>query len=554
MFMLRPASAFGILCVSLGTGTASGESPNIPVFSLWATKVTDGFGGPNKCTSCPTQSVPFGQVDPGDVVQVELFVSNWDAEPMQGICDGDPRVAHNGSCSMLDPIEQCPGWHCANNGSDCSIGQSCGGGTCIHNACQLEPRLSAYTATVTGDSLRSAASGELFPYRIPCVPADCNFLPDGTCPCAQFYQSQSQCTCAGPFSSGCDPGTNLCGMGASMFIESARPDFLFAGLSSEEVVGVFSEQGVDFTGFLWSRLNAVVDDGTRRYLGTMLLEVSHDAAGVFTLTYYKDSGATLATDGHYRLFDGFIYQDLRIDVSTSPDFDNDAVNNDLDNCPNFANADQADCDENGQGDLCDQLCGGQIGWTTFPADGVVDAREDVDALSGVPAGITELGVAFSCFVGVPLSGNPFGVADFMVTATDGAQNTVIAAASPDLCLLNYVLVLSDRLPLWEWTSVSTTAEELHTGNMSPLSTVLVADVGVLPGDVDGNAISNSADVAALRNTLLNNLPWTAGLALSADIDRSGVLTALDLIREVDLLNGANTTRVWNGATLPPKPN
>lgn len=554
MLKLRTALVLSAWCVSLGDGAAFGDAPNIPVFSLWATEVTDRFGGPNKCTSCPTQDVPFGQVVPGDVVKVELFVSNWDAEPMQGICDGDPSVAHNGSCSMLDPIGQCPGWHCANTGSDCSIGQFCGGGACIHDACQLEPRLSAYTATVTGDSWRSAASGELIPYRVPCVPADCDFLPDGTCPCAQFYQSLSQCTCAAPSSSGCDPGTNFCGIGASMFIARARPDFLFAGLSSQEVVGVFSEQGVDFTGFLWSRLNAVADDGTRRYLGTMLLEVSHDAAGVFTLAYYKDSGATLATDGHFRLFDGFIYEDLSIDVSATPDFDNDGVNSDQDNCPNVANSDQADCDGNGQGDLCDQLCGGEIGWTTFPADGVVDAREDVDALTGLPARMTELGLTFSCFVGVPPSGDVFGVADFMVSATDGAQTAVVAVASSDLCLLNYVLVLADGLRLGEWTSVSTTAGELHADNMVPLSSALVSDIGFLPGDVDGNALSNSADVAALRNILLNNLPWTAELALSADIDRSAALTAFDLIREVDLLNGVNTTRVWNGATLPPKPN
>lgn len=544
----------GVAVCIFGSAVAAlrAQVQNKPVFSIWATEVTDGMGGPNKCTSCPTQNVPQNQVDPGDVIRVELFVSGWDAEPEQGHCDGDPLLNQNGACGGAIG---CPGMHCANNGSSCTSNQNCSGSVCVLNQCQVTPRLSAYTVTVTGDSLASGAAGVLAPYRISCDPVDCEVLSDGTCPCAHFYQQQSECSCASAFNARCDAATNLCGIGASGFIEPGRADFLFAGSSSEEAVGFAAEGSIDFTAFLFNSLfDAVVDDGTKRLLSSMLLEASGDADGVFTVSFFKNDGATFVVDAHFRLLDGFVYEDLRIDLSAVPDFDQDSVNNGADNCPNLANADQADCDGNGVGDVCDQLCAGQIAWTTFPADGAVDAREEVDAESGLPAGLGQIDVSFACFVGIAPAGDPPGPADFQVADTSGEELMVTAVTSSDDCLLAYMVMTADLLRLGEWTTISTNVEELPAGGMAPVSALLISDVGFLPGDVDGNGVSNAGDVAALRNSLSQGGAMTSTLAISADIDRSGALTTFDLIREVDLLNGANTTRAWNGETLPAKPN
>jgi len=58
----------------------------------------------------------------------------------------------------------------------------------------------------------------------------------------------------------------------------------------------------------------------------------------------------------------------------------------------------------------------------------------------------------------------------------------------------------------------------------------------LPGDVNGNGVADAADLAALSGSLTGRI---AALPVHAsDIDRSGLAAPADLLREVDLLNGA----------------
>jgi hypothetical protein len=71
-------------------------------------------------------------------------------------------------------------------------------------------------------------------------------------------------------------------------------------------------------------------------------------------------------------------------------------------------------------------------------------------------------------------------------------------------------------------------------------------VGSLPGDVDVDGVSRPSDVAALRICL-----DSGGTCLSSqcDLDRSGRCNPQDLLREVDVLLGANAFESWNGAVL-----
>ena len=48
-----------------------------------------------------------------------------------------------------------------------------------------------------------------------------------------------------------------------------------------------------------------------------------------------------------------VSESISITVNVPPDIDGDGINNDLDNCPELWNADQADFDGDGQGDVCD---------------------------------------------------------------------------------------------------------------------------------------------------------------------------------------------------------
>lgn len=537
------------------------QTPNIPVFSIWATEVTDTFGGPNKCTSCPTQNIPFSEVAPGDVIRVELYVSGWDAQPQRGRCNGDPQFAEDGFCSILG--NPCEGTRCRCAPRWCGKFTGCQScGPCIQNTCQPFPLLSAYTVTLEGDSF-VGCSGQLIPYRVPCDSLDCAVLEDATCPCAHFYDDPLSCTCADPQTAACDGLTNLCGIGATGFIESDRSDYLFLNYSfgmgidkALESVSFESDGDVTFSATLFEPfINAVADNGTRSYLGTMLLKIAPNAAGTFNISYVKDHAATFAVDSNGQPLDGVVYQDLTIYIPDCfpIDIDNDGVPNLIDNCPLVSNLAQADCDINGVGDVCDQVCGGQIDWATFPTDGAVDAREDVDEATGIPLGIEVFGASFTCFVGIAPTGNPPGALDFQVTDTTGQELVVMAVASQDACFLDYAVIIADPQRPGEWTTIAVTVEELYVQGMSPAFAALVADVGFLPGDVDGTTWTDVFDVAALRQALMQGGGLTPVTELSLDIDRSGMLTAYDLIREMDLLNGANTTRSWNGILLPPKP-
>ncbi|HEY3228425.1 MAG TPA: dockerin type I domain-containing protein, partial [Roseiflexaceae bacterium] len=95
------------------------------------------------------------------------------------------------------------------------------------------------------------------------------------------------------------------------------------------------------------------------------------------------------------------------------------------------------------------------------------------------------------------------------------------------------------------------------GGCTTISFTMTSDViryEFLPGDVNQDGTCNTADLSALQNAINNQ---TANLAANIpryDIDRtapSGGVGSSDLLRVVQLLNGENTTRVWNGVSLVP---
>ena len=63
-------------------------------------------------------------------------------------------------------------------------------------------------------------------------------------------------------------------------------------------------------------------------------------------------------------------------------------------------------------------------------------------------------------------------------------------------------------------------------------------VGYLPADVNGDGTSNGDDVAALIEDLNGLADPPLGL-WQCDIDRSDACTPADLLRAIDLLNGAD---------------
>jgi hypothetical protein len=74
-------------------------------------------------------------------------------------------------------------------------------------------------------------------------------------------------------------------------------------------------------------------------------------------------------------------------------------------------------------------------------------------------------------------------------------------------------------------------------------------IGALPGDVNGNQVTNEDDLTALVESM-DAEPRPPLPLWSGDINRSGLVTPLDILRCADLLNGADAYDEYLHATLP----
>jgi hypothetical protein len=73
-------------------------------------------------------------------------------------------------------------------------------------------------------------------------------------------------------------------------------------------------------------------------------------------------------------------------------------------------------------------------------------------------------------------------------------------------------------------------------------------LGFLPSDVNADGTADPLDITALVKAVGDA---TMAMPLrSADIDRSGVVSASDILRVIDLLNGAESFAASQGTTLP----
>lgn len=179
-----------------------------------------------------------------------------------------------------------------------------------------------------------------------------------------------------------------------------------------------------------------------------------------------------------------------------------------------------------------------------PSDGVVDARNPVDPVSGNPAGITQIHVT------APAGAGP-QCWHLCETATDGSPNdmTVIGA-------LGEYTITFDR-PI---TPNACTTITFLAGDGARPQGKFVSH----PGNVNGDVTATSDDVQRLIDTLNAggvsppNAPW--GL-LSSDMDHSGATAGPDLIELVNILIGAgsrpdpgtNNTALPTCAACPPPP-
>jgi hypothetical protein len=167
----------------------------------------------------------------------------------------------------------------------------------------------------------------------------------------------------------------------------------------------------------------------------------------------------------------------------------------------------------------------------YPPDGAIDARQPSKPDGSEVTGWDSLAITFNgdtCLMTTE---------DFEIMTAGRLEPTATLLAVEYIPLRSVRLVLSDPIEPGAWTTVT------HLGSGTSLR------VGSLPGDVNGDGSVGPADVDELIYHLEGQdadplAPW------QCDIDRSGQCTAADLLRLIDLLNGAEAYATWNGVSLP----
>lgn len=180
---------------------------------------------------------------------------------------------------------------------------------------------------------------------------------------------------------------------------------------------------------------------------------------------------------------------------------------------------------------CPGLCAGCPEGTiafTDPLDCNVDAGQP-HALNN--AGATE-GITQLTFTGPSGADNE---SCWSVSAPNTVQNIVDNGNGTFTMLLTAPMaVLSE-----------TTITYLSDGNVSQANNFISH-----PGNVDGGGATDTADATALINCCFQQSCVPAHGLYSCDINRSGVRTAEDLTRLMDLLNGGNAFGLWNQSQKP----
>ncbi|MFQ5495148.1 MAG: S8 family serine peptidase [Phycisphaerae bacterium] len=163
-------------------------------------------------------------------------------------------------------------------------------------------------------------------------------------------------------------------------------------------------------------------------------------------------------------------------------------------------------------------------FAAIPADGSIDARQPFEPDGSEPMGWLSVDLDFLGAATPPPAG------EFSITAGGVSETPLVVLAVGPLARV----IFPQAIPVEMWTTIE------HTPSATSVR------LGYLPGDVNGDGVTSAEDVATLLDALRGGgaLPES-----SVDIDRSGRLAPADILRQIDLLNGAEAYSVLGG-TLP----
>jgi len=145
-------------------------------------------------------------------------------------------------------------------------------------------------------------------------------------------------------------------------------------------------------------------------------------------------------------------------------------------------------------------------------------------------------MSFSC----NLAAFPLGPEDFSVSATPAGVAPSVSDVLIDGAGGTATVILDDMIPPGQWTCIE------HPASGEEWC------MGYLPADAGQDGMSTAADINALIDAI-NLVPGHELPDYATDIDRSGATNAQDILRLIDLLNGAGDFDPWLGQALPTCP-
>ena len=464
--------------------------------------------------------VPIGMVQPGDTVFVEIQLSGWDPSPDSGVCDDGTKP-----CSVAD--QDCPNKHCANNNVVCVSNIGCDAHVlCVPDVCNIYPRVGAYQWKVDSSTYYNdhGPLSNVSPAELPC-----STMGGADLVCSHGYTESTECTSV--------PGEcfdGLCLEAALAYLASIRADYLFKRFDATDNCDQSSE---DYACGGIVLPPGVLDDGTPKYAGTLVLDISEDACGSFQLGLLPDGpGSTFVRDAKGIPLQDSIVNPLDLQLSIEPSCFPPCGGDDL--CKTYFCGCSHACEDTPkecpEGEVCNPLTGmcGPPG-DDCPAGMAFDPDQmDIDA--GQPKAID--------------GGARQGYQTFKATGTAGADASCWTMTETDAggCGDPALTVVEDPAGKYEITL----AQPLQPGADTDITyqpdsgDPVTGTFTALPGDVDGSRETDVDDLLALIDCLTN---WTCE-DWECDIDRLEDCTGADLERLVDLLNGAGAYDSWDGET------
>lgn len=279
---------------------------------------------------------------------------------------------------------------------------------------------------------------------------------------------------------------------ANAFININRPDFVHLGLNPFDAVGT-RRCGYRYGSAVQAAGPTSVLN-VKKYCGTLILKVSNDATGTFTLTLDPDANTkTFLRSGFANdqpvSIPGLVIEPLTINVV--PDIDYDII-------------------------------------AAFPPNNAVDARQPTNLDGSNATGITSVDLTFN----KPAANLSPG--DFTVSTNPPGGAPGILSVTPNGSKVT--VTFNTFIPLQKWTTIT------HN-DATPTNT----RVGYLPGDVDNNRVVDPTDIWMLVQALDEVVILSV---YQYDINRSNGLTPMDMLAGINLFNGAQAFDVWAGRTLP----